>query len=318
MNILETQLFSRLLASGPFSQNELALTIFTAPDRYKDHLIKKRNGRGNRLISQPTAEVKHLQRVIIRDEMKGLAIHSAAVGYRNGRSIKDHAAPHASSRYLLKLDFKDFFPSLKVEALFHCLRRDAKYTEPELWILGQILCRKDRESKRLQLSIGAPSSPFISNYLMAEFDSRVHAFCAVMQVNYTRYADDMAFSTSIPRLLNCVQDFVGNLIAELRYLSLELNAQKTVNVSMKHQRSLVGLRLANQGTVSIGREAKRNLRAGMHHFSQGILTPAQISTLRGHLAFVNSFDPEFVRRLCSRYGFERISEIGNIRLVACS
>lgn len=316
MNFRDTPLFARLLDATPFSARELALTVMTAPDRYKEHFIKKRNGRGVRLISQPTAELKHLQRLAVEHELKSLRIHNAAVGYRKGQSIKDHAAPHADARYLLKLDFKNFFPSLSVNSLLHCLQRDTEFSAAELWILSQLLCRRDRETNELVLSIGAPSSPFISNYLMFEFDTVIYDFCVNHGVRYTRYADDLAFSTSVPHLLDEVYQEVLRLLASLSYLSLVLNEDKTVNVSKKHRRTLVGLNLANSGTVSIGREAKRTLRATMHSFIKGNLTPLEVSRLRGQLAFVQSVDPEFVKNLCERHGLTKVSEIVHIRLVS--
>ena len=114
-------LFRRLLILSPFSEWELVALIHTAPLRYKDHYILKRNGRGRRLISQPTLELKFLQRLLVSKEFVNLPMHDAAVAYRRCHSIKDHAAPHASNKYLLKLDFKDFFPSLE-EGLDPCRR----------------------------------------------------------------------------------------------------------------------------------------------------------------------------------------------------
>ena len=125
-------LFGRLLELSPFSERDLALLIITAPNRYKNHYIEKRHGRGRRLISQPTAEVKLLQRLLIEHELSGLPIHRAATAYRKKRSILDHATPHASARYLLKLDFKDFFPSLTERTLRYRLSLDTHYSDNEM------------------------------------------------------------------------------------------------------------------------------------------------------------------------------------------
>lgn len=315
MNFYQTPLFFRLLAASPFSTRELGLAIITAPERYKDHFIEKRNGRGRRLISQPTAEIKHLQRLIVQHEFASLRLHDSAVGYRAGMSILNHAAPHAKERYLLKLDFKDFFPSLKESAICHCLKRDASFSEEELWIVSRVLCRKDLRSDLLQLSIGAPSSPFVSNYLMFEFDTLIFGFCQGIGVRYTRYADDLAFSTSTPHLLDVVYEEVRRLLSALGYLGVSLNEQKTVNVSTKNRRTLVGLNLSNQGTASIGRDAKRTLRAAMHNLSKGKLSSQEVAKLRGQLAFVHAIDPDFVASLCTKYGYAKISDIQSIHVV---
>ncbi|WP_433704099.1 retron St85 family RNA-directed DNA polymerase [Paraburkholderia sacchari] len=310
MNIANAPLFERLLALSPFSVRELGTLIATAPHRYKNHYIEKRNGRGKRLISQPTAELKFLQRLIVQREFSSLPIHDAATAYRPDRSIKAHALPHAHARYLLKLDFSDFFPSLKETALRYRLSRDASYTEQELWMLCQLLCRKPKRDAELQLSIGAPSSPYVSNYLMWEFDTRLAEFCEACGAAYTRYADDIAVSTSFAHVLDTVEAEVRRLLGELDYLRLSLNEDKTVNVSTKNRRTLVGLVLANDGAVSIGRDEKRRLRATMHRLTQGALTGEEIARFRGQLAFVHSIDANFVDSLCARHNFSNVGSIG--------
>ncbi len=310
MSITTAPLFQRLLARSPFSEHEFIVLIATAPSRYKVHYIEKRGGRGRREIAQPTKEIKFLQRLLVKHELDALPIHDAAVAYRSGLSISDHARPHAQGRYLLKLDFKDFFPSIKWPALTYRLTRDTEYSKVELWILGNLLCRKAKSSSIHQLSIGAPSSPHVSNYVLCEFDARLTDFCSGRAVRYTRYADDLAFSTNASGVLDVVEQEVRRLLSELDYLGLRLNEEKTVNVSTKTRRTLVGLTLSNDGLASIGRDAKRKLRLAIHSAAQGRLEPGEIANLQGRLAFAYGVDPEFVDRLLARYGFASIAQIG--------
>lgn len=309
MSIATAPLFQRLLARSPFSEHELIVLIATAPSRYKVHYIDKRNGRGRREIAQPTKEIKFLQRMLVKHELATLPIHDSAIAYRAGLSIADHARPHAHGRYLLKLDFKDFFPSIRWSCLAHRLTIDKQYTKVELWILGNLLCRKAKSAVAQQLSIGAPSSPHVSNYVLHEFDSKLTDFCSRSGVRYTRYADDLAFSTHIPGVLNAVAHEVRRLLSELDYLGLQLNEEKSVNVSKKRRRTLVGLTLSNDGHTSIGRDAKRQLRLTIYHASLGRLGPAEVSNLQGRLAFTYAIDPVFVDALLARYGFSSISDI---------
>jgi RNA-directed DNA polymerase len=314
MNFFDTPLFSRLLKNSPLSRTELTVLLLTAPWRYKEHEIEKRNGRGRRLISQPTAELKYFQRLVIGTELVGLPIHPAATAYRTGSSIKQHALPHARARYLLKLDFKDFFPSLKSHALVALLKVDAPhFSEAELALLANILCRRSRKFDELHLSIGAPSSPFISNYVLHNFDADLTEACTQHGANYTRYADDIAISTSTPRVLDDLLGVVRSLMTRHQVLGLTLNETKTVNVSKKRRRTLTGLVLGNDGEVSVGREKKRRLRAMLHALSQGKLTSTSEAELRGLFAFLHSIDPQWVSRVCARHGFSSVSEIAGIK-----
>jgi RNA-directed DNA polymerase len=302
VKLSSAELFQRILENTPFSERELALLVLTAPTRYKDHYIEKRHGRGKRLISQPTAELKLVQRWLVHTEMVGLPIDSHATAYKPGCSIRDHVQPHVHSHFLLKLDFKDFFPSLTDCALRHRLQMDANYSELETFILIQLLFRKPRTETTYRLSIGAPSSPFLSNYLMVEFDRMITDYCKSKSLAYTRYADDIAISTGRPGILDKAKEFVDEAIQKLSYLDLKLNPDKTVNVSTKYRRELVGLVIANQGYVSLGREEKRRLRAAVHALANNRLPPEEISRLRGHLAFAMSIDRTFVFKLCTHHG----------------
>lgn len=312
MTYSTTALFSRLLLGTPLSPAELDLLITTAPSRYKEHTIKKRNGRGLRLIAQPTAELKFVQRLLVSTEFKDLKTSNSVTAYCPGRSILDHAKPHASSRYLLKLDFENFFPSLKATTLAHCIEKLNRYSKAEIGILVRLLCRWNKREQCLELSIGAPSSPFISNWILSEFDKKLGGYCDERKIKYTRYADDLALSSSEPRILDDARNYVLQLLGELRYLGLRLNDEKTVNVSKKFQRQLVGLILANDGSVSIGRDRKRILRATVHAMIQGLLEQKQKDKLKGQLAFCIGIDPDFVRSIFLRYKVDDINSLFSI------
>lgn len=309
MKLSSADLFHRIIGDTPFSEEELALLILTAPTRYKDHFIEKRNGRGRRLISQPTSELKLIQRWLVKTELSKLQLDVHATAYRKGSSIREHVEQHAKSHFLLKLDFKDFFPSLTDSALRHRLALDASYSDLEIFIFCQLLFRKPRSEQVFRLSIGAPSSPFMSNYLLIEFDKRLADYCQSSHMKYTRYADDIAISANRAGALDSALAYVEELITDLSYLGLTINRQKTVNVSKKFRRELVGLVISTQGQVSLGREEKRRLRAAVHALSLNKLSIEDVSKLRGQLAFSLSIEPKFVMQLCARHGISRPSDI---------
>jgi hypothetical protein len=92
---------------------------------------------------------------------------------------------------------------------------------------------------------------------------------------------------------------------------LRLNAEKTVHASRGRSMRVTGLVLANSGEVSLGRDRKRLIRAQVHHFLVGKLSPEDAAKLRGMLAFVNSAEPTFIRRLRDHYGEAEIDTIMN-------
>ena len=283
--------------------DELLRLINSAPHRYKVFKIPKRKEGEFRTIAQPAKEVKALQYWVMRHVLSQFDVHPAATAYRKGLSIADNARPHTLGRYLLKLDFSDFFPSIKAKDLELFL---GKHTRPfnavDIKALCRILFWMPRGSRNLQLSIGAPTSPLLSNILLGDFDSQVAAACARERIAYTRYADDLSFSARSSKALARIEALVIETCARQTSPVLLVNEAKTARVSRRESRRVTGLVLTNDDKVSIGRDLKRRIRAQMHCFATEKLDSEQCLTLRGMIAYINSVEPRFITRLRRKYG----------------
>ncbi len=284
--------------------------IRSSPHRYKVYQVPKRSRSGMRTIAQPAKEVKRLQYWVIHNILSFLEIHPSAIGYVHGKNIRNNSEPHANNPYLLKLDFKDFFPSIKgKDFLNYAENKNLEFDEYDLKRLVKILFWLPKDQSVLQLSIGAPSSPYLSNLIMHTFDSEISQFCLQERVSYTRYADDMTFSMQKKNLRGLVLQKVFELLRHLSFPQLEINARKTVFGSKAHRRMVTGLILTNNGTISLGRKRKRLLRAQIHHFTNGKLSDKERSKLRGMLSFVRNIEPDFIRRMELKYGHKTINSI---------
>jgi RNA-directed DNA polymerase len=303
-------LFDLLAQWAPFEPKELKALVSTASLRYKVYKIPKRDGRSLRTIAQPAPEVKLLQRILIENIVRKWPVHSAAVAYRPGKSIASHVVDHVDSKFLLKLDFTDFFPSIKAADVRRHAERHTKFQGTDLDMMVNLLCWRNKSTREFALSIGAPSSPIVSNSVMFDFDDGISAFCRARGVAYTRYADDLAFSTNGPNLLAETEAAVETLLGELIYPRLALNAKKTVNVSKRYRRTLVGLIITPDRKISLGRNRKRSIHAALHRYSRHLLAPTAVSGLRGTLAFAWSVEPTFVRSLALKYGDETMQMLG--------
>ena len=281
----------------------LAELCRTASYRYKVFTIPKRSGEP-RTIAQPARSIKKIQRWLVTDELHILPVHKAAVAYKTGSSIKENAQAHSGGAFLLKMDFTEFFPSIGDKALNAHLKKygQGRWDEQEIAIIQNLVLWLPKRTKSRQLCIGGPSSPFISNTLMFDFDSTLAEFCETNGVVYTRYADDLAFSTSKPNVLVDVERKVAATLEELVYPQLRLNDHKTVRTSRAGLRRVTGLKITPEGQISVGRERKREIRAKMHHFVRGLLTQGESLTLKGLLAFCLDAEPEFVKRLKDKFG----------------
>ncbi|MBK4723489.1 retron St85 family RNA-directed DNA polymerase [Azospirillum sp. YIM DDC1] len=291
------------------SESDVRLIVLTAPSRYKTYTIPKRNG-GERIISQPAREVKFLQRVLVNDVLSQLPVHSAAMAYREGRSIKDNAAAHAGGGAILKFDFSDFFPSIVAsDWRAYCERHGVFDNEEDIRLTANLLFHRTKRSSKLRLAIGAPSSPTLSNVLMFDFDQCIAGLVAKDKVRYTRYADDMTFSSKRAGNLSNVERVLRKVLKDLVSPRLRINEKKTVLATKKYRRVVTGLVLSDDGKVSLGRDRKRIIRAMLHHYTLGRLNGEETARLSGLLAFVNAVEPMFLKRLIDNYGVEIVDRL---------
>lgn len=303
-------LLDRMLRELPFSADELHDMVATAQYRYKVYRIPKRQPNQFRTIAQPTPEIKLIQRWLVKNVLVTLPIHKAAMAYRLGRSIADHAAAHAKNRFLLKLDFRNFFPSISVADVRRYLVEVGKMSIEDARLVSLLVCWRNKETGDLCLSIGAPSSPFLSNVMLYTFDKKIVQLCRTHKVAYTRYADDLAFSTNRKEVLSEIAEQVQRTCDELQYPRLVINPSKTVSTSRAYKRVLVGLVLTPAGAISLGRDKKRRLRSELYRFTLNKLDAEEIPRLRGELAFAWSVEKSFINSLLRQYGGDVFLKLG--------
>lgn len=166
-----------------------------------------------------------------------------------------------------------------------------------------------RSKSRLMLSVGAPSSPAISNFCLYEFDRQMNEECQNLGITYTRYADDLTFSCNIQDLLRTVPAIIEALLNKLFKNALRMNHGKTVFSSKAHNRHVTGITLNNEGKLSLGRERKRFIKHLINQYKYGLLDDADKAYLIGLLAFASHIEPEFITRMNEKYSNELIERI---------
>lgn len=282
---------------------------WTAPRRYKVYEIPKKSG-GTRIIAHPAREVKLLQRAFLSVVLSGCPVHVAATAYQKGKSLKHNVVPHAGSGPILKLDFRDFFPSIRgKDWASYCVAKSLFSSQSDIDLSTSLLFRRAKSDSVLRLSIGAPTSPAISNILLFDFDEMVWSAVAERYITYTRYADDMTFSAPRTGFLQGVTSIVAKAVRDTQYPKLELNAAKTRLVTSKYHRDVTGLTLALDGRVTIGQLRKRNIRAGIYNTAAGEMTVEKVRVLAGHIAFAESIEPGFIERLKAKHGSDIVNDI---------
>ncbi|GIZ13979.1 retron St85 family RNA-directed DNA polymerase [Pseudomonas sp. NCCP-436] len=292
------------------SEHDVFRLLQRAPHTYKRYEIDKKSG-GKRLVAQPAKETKILQRYLMRVVFNDLPIHECATAYSSGSSVRKNAELHVVNPYISKFDFVDFFGSIKESDLILHFSRflGGKVSEQSIKDIARVCCIQHKGRADHCLSIGAPSSPVLSNSIMYDFDEQVEAWCKERGITYSRYADDLTFSTSGKGVSAEIEPMIRGLLNDLPYPRLSLNDKKTLHLSKKVQRRVTGVILNNEGKLSLGRERKRKISSMIHRFSLGQLDEKDVFQLQGLLGFAEDVEPLFVSRMRGKYGIGVISAL---------
>lgn len=298
------------------SEYEISLFLVDAPNKYRVYKIPKRTY-GHRVIAQPSKELKKYQRAFL--DIYPFPVHNAAMAYCEGKSIKDNAQAHVQNDYLLKTDLENFFNSITPTIFWNCIESCSLdtpiFTTHEKKLVESLLfwCPSKTKNGKLVLSVGAPTSPTISNFCLYAFDHYLSTICNFQNITYTRYADDLTFSTKKKDILYTVIPSLQDLLVKLFSQSIRLNHSKTVFSSRAHNRHVTGVTLNNDRRLSLGRQRKRYIKHLVNQFKYDQLDKVDIRHLQGLLAFAKHIEPTFIKRLKDKYSSELIKRIYEAR-----
>ncbi len=218
---------------------------------YAPLTLKKKNGK-ERTVYAPLSVLKDVQSIICRDILDFLPVSKYATAYKKGATLYSNAIGHINKKYLLKLDITDFFGSITFEQVYSAAF-NTKYFPKHIGVMLTELC-----TRKEVLVQGSPSSPALSNLVMKNFDDNLGAWCEKRGITYTRYSDDMTFSSDKP--LYNVYEKVKKMLYEMGF---ELNEEKTRFITNSSRQIVTGLTVNEK--VSVSREYKRQLRQQIHY-----------------------------------------------------
>lgn len=229
----------------------LASVINSPENHYREFSIKKRSG-GIRIITAPYPALLEMQYWIYNNILKHQSIHFSAHGFTSKKSIITNSKIHVGQNHLLKIDLKDFFPSIKLNR-FISIFKQLGYPNIVSFYLASIC------SFEQSLPQGSPTSPVISNIVAKQLDNRLMGFSKRFDLKYTRYADDMTFSgESIPAIFI---EYISNIIADEDF---KVNKSKTRLYQKKCKKIVTGISVSDS-EIKIPRNYKRSLKQELHY-----------------------------------------------------
>lgn len=236
------------------NEYDLASIVNSPNSYYRTFDIPKKKG-GFRTITAPHSSLKNIQKWIYYNILNNIKIHGCAHGFAPSKSILTNANVHINQKYLLKIDLKDFFPSIPMSYVLQ-LFKSLGYTSKVAFYLSSLCCYDGC------LAQGSPVSPVISNVIAKHLDRRLYRIAKKYNLKYSRYADDIAFSGE------CISvkfiEYVKGIITDCGFL---VNDNKIRLYKEYGNKILTGLSLAT-GVPRLPRDYRRSLEKELFYINK--------------------------------------------------
>ena len=245
----------------------------------------------NRIILAPCEELKKAQRYFL---------NAVKWEYRLKIDTYKTAQIHTAKKWILKMDIKDFYNSVPYSDIEKFIRKvctKIKNADTNYYLNLVTVDKK--------LPTGAPTSAHIANACFKKAEDEIRRFSNIYGVDFSRFMDDLTFSSNNKKLLQIIEKRVKNV---LFFYGYKVNSKKTKYISQNKQQKVLGL-IVNNKAVCISNEEKRKIRASLHNYviamaystqkdlKHYIWTEKEISKLSGKIAYIKHVDYLFYIRL---------------------
>lgn len=309
---IEEAIFDDVIAFDPIeiSAPVDSATILTLGHHwfFKHKIPKKNASRGYREVWEATQPLPNIYKALAR-RLDGVFRnripdfpHHSSFGFVRGRSTRQNATRHLASRYLLRLDIKNFFQSIDRECIESLFETSGAHKEIAS-LLGAFTTIEGK------LPLGLPTSPVISNAICAKMDRQLELLAESCQCSYSRYADDMAFSgnAEVP-----AANAIEGILSEHGFFVAH---DKTRYTKIGQAHYVTGLSVSDSEAPHAPRSMKHSLRQELHYCSkfgldehlghQGLLDhhsrQRHINRLDGLVKYVAHHEPKMATALYEKW-----------------
>lgn len=259
------------------------LTKENAEGRYVTFSIPKKDGT-KRKINAPCMSLKVLQRWVLQNILYKVRVSQYSIGFaKNGQGspLVQCAERHKNNLYILKMDLKDFFPSIKRCRVYNQFLQ-LGYNTYASNLLANICTLHGN------LPQGAVTSPYLANLVCYKMDIRIAGYCNKRDITYTRYADDLVFSCDNRDALRNIYGMIMKIVEDEGFV---INEKKTKFLTPKVHKDIIGVTV-NDGVVKAPKEMKRMVRA-MIHFEIVSGDYSGNDKIRGYIAYIDSIEKNY-------------------------
>lgn len=256
----------------------VAMAIRTA-NYYRRFTLPKGTRRRN--IDAPRVSLKLIQSWFGHHFARAINLNDCVHGFVPGRSTVSAAKEHCLAKWVLSLDIKDFFPSVDEDRVVQILC-DQRYTPKAARLLARLFTLNGR------LPQGAPTSPVLANLAFDRTDRRLCVLALKHGLKYTRYADDLIFSSTEPCESKAIQ---VEIIEAIRKDGWVIATRKTRLTHAPHRMDVLGL-VVNGESPRLPKSMRNQIRLMTYQLERGERAEKELRRLRGYVAYAKSVEGE--------------------------
>ena len=248
---------------------------------YFQKVIPKKD-KTERILNVPNLSLKVGQKWILKEKLEKIFVSEQAMAFvPNKNGLRENAERHKKNIFLLEMDITNFFGTI-TEQQVYTLFCNIGYNSKVAGILAN-LCTYNN-----YLPQGAVTSPYIANLVCYHMDARINGYCSRKDIVYTRYADDLTFSSDNRMLLNKIEKFIKYIVTDEGFT---INDKKTRYLSNDVKKTVTGITI-NDDSIHVDKKFKRDLRAQIY-CSIKLKDYQNNSQILGKIAYVNSIEKGF-------------------------
>ena len=252
----------------------------------------------NRALVEATGLLKIVQRRILDNLLVRLPPSASSFGQTKGKTIKDNARVHAYSKYIVKLDVKDFYPSIHSTRVYRFFTEKQECSPDVAHILTALT------TFNFALPLGTSTSPMLADLIVRPVDFRISKIASEVGLKYTRYVDDLTLSGNF-----ALERMARTIIKLLKQCGFKTKREKLVfyrPVQLGDERIVTGVRIKD-GRISVPLDYYGSLEAELKDAIR-LSRSGNIECgfrsrehYRGKITYVNWLDPKLGQRLSKLY-----------------
>ncbi len=295
--------FEDFITTLPIVDTHITLNEFR---NYSFYGYKKEN----KILTKEAKELYDYHKFIEKIIIEYINVNQCVYSYSKNKSIYEAIFLHKDSKYFFKTDIQNFFSSIDSKLIEQIIKSNidkipVSDVENYLDNIIKLITFNDI------LPVGFTTSPKLSNIILSLFDDEIELYCKKNNIIYTRYSDDLIFSSNNHTMLENLRNIIQIKLKEHYEDRFSLNDKKTIFLDKTNKIFLLGMVITPQGHVTVDKNIKQNIKQ-LIYFYKNDKTKYQNhlekyydgskSKAYGKLNYIYEIDKDFIIYLRKKYG----------------